>query len=44
MDKLKTYLKHPLSFVLLILIGLAAVVTVASIIFIIILSNIFLHQ
>lgn len=36
MDKLKTYLKHPLSFVLLILIGLAAVVTVASIIFIII--------
>ena len=36
MDKLKTYLKHPLSFVLLILIGLEAVVTVASIIFIII--------
>lgn len=36
MDKLKTYLKHPLSFVLLIIIGLAAVVTVASIIFIII--------
>lgn len=36
MYKLKTYLKHPLSFVLLILIGLAAVVTVASIIFIII--------
>ena len=36
MDKLKKYLKHPLSFVLLILIGLAAVVTVASIIFIII--------
>lgn len=36
MDKIKTYLKHPLSFVLLILIGLAAVVTVASIIFIII--------
>lgn len=36
MDKLKTYLKNPLSFVLLILIGLAAVVTVASIIFIII--------
>lgn len=36
MEKLKTYLKHPLSFVLLILIGLAAVVTVASIIFIII--------
>ena len=36
MDKLKTYLKHPLSFVLLILIGLAAVVTVSSIIFIII--------
>ena len=36
MDKLKTYLKHPLSFVLLIFIGLAAVVTVASIIFIII--------
>ena len=36
MDKLKTYLKHPLSFVLLILIGLASVITVASIIFIII--------
>ena len=36
MDKLKTYLKHPLSFVLLILIGLASIFTVASIIFIII--------
>lgn len=36
MDKLKTYLKHPLSFVLLILIGLASIITVASIIFIII--------
>lgn len=36
MDKLKTYLKHPLSFVLLILIGLAALITVASIVFIII--------
>lgn len=36
MDKLKTYLKHPLSFVLLILIGLASVITVVSIIFIII--------
>lgn len=36
MDRLKTYLKHPLSFVLLILIGLASVITVASIIFIII--------
>lgn len=36
MDKLKTYLKHPLSFVLLILIGLASVITVSSIIFIII--------
>lgn len=36
MDKLKTYLKHPLSFVLLILIGLASVITVASIILIII--------
>lgn len=36
MDKLKTYLKHPLSFVLLILIGFASIITVASIIFIII--------
>lgn len=36
MDKLKSYLKHPLSFVLLILIGLASIITVASIIFIII--------
>ena len=36
MDKLKTYLKHPLSFVLVILIGLASIITVASIIFIII--------
>lgn len=36
MDKLKTYLKHPLSFVLLILIGLASIITVVSIIFIII--------
>lgn len=36
MDKLKTYLKHPLSFVLLILIGLSSIITVASIIFIII--------
>ena len=36
MDKLKTYLKHPISFVLLILIGLASIITVASIIFIII--------
>ena len=36
MDKLKTYLKHPLSFVPLILIGLASIITVASIIFIII--------
>lgn len=36
MDKLKTYLKHPLSFVVLILIGLASIITVASIIFIII--------
>lgn len=36
MDKIKTYLKHPLSFVLLILIGLASIITVASIIFIII--------
>lgn len=36
MDKLKTYLRHPLSFVLLILIGLASIITVASIIFIII--------
>lgn len=36
MDKLKTYLKRPLSFVLLILIGLASIITVASIIFIII--------
>ena len=36
MDKLKTYLKHPLSFVLLILIGLASIINVASIIFIII--------
>lgn len=36
MNKLKTYLKHPLSFVLLILIGLASIITVASIIFIII--------
>lgn len=36
MDKLKTYLKHPLSFILLILIGLASIITVASIIFIII--------
>lgn len=36
MDKLKIYLKHPLSFVLLILIGLASIITVASIIFIII--------
>lgn len=36
MDKLKTYLKHPLSFVLLILIGLASIITVTSIIFIII--------
>ena len=36
MDKLKTYLKHPLSFVLLILIGLASIITVASIIFTII--------
>lgn len=36
MDKLKTYLKHPLSFVLLILIGLASIITVASSIFIII--------
>lgn len=36
MDKLKTYLKHPLSFVLLILIGLASIITVASIMFIII--------
>lgn len=36
MDKLKTYLKHPLSFVLLILIALASIITVASIIFIII--------
>ena len=36
MDKIKTYLEHPLSFVLLILIGLASIITVASIIFIII--------
>lgn len=36
MDKLKTYLKHPFSLILLILIGLASLITVASIIFIII--------
>ncbi len=36
MNRLKTYLKHPFSFVLLILIGLASLITVGSIIFIII--------
>lgn len=36
MNKFKTYLKHPFSFIMLILICLAALVTVASIIFIII--------
>lgn len=36
MDKLKTYLKHPFSLILLILIGLATLITLASIIFIII--------
>ncbi len=35
MSKLKTYLKHPLSFVLLILIGFCAFITVASVLFII---------
>lgn len=35
MNKFKTYLKHPFSFIMLILICLAALVTVASIIFII---------
>lgn len=36
MNKFKTYLKHPFSYIMLILICLAALVTVASIIFIII--------
>lgn len=36
MNKFKTYLKHPFSFIMLILICLAALITVASIIFIII--------
>lgn len=36
MNKFKTYLKHPFSFIILILICLAALITVASIIFIII--------
>ena len=36
MNKLKTYLKHPFSFIMLLLICLAALITVASIIFIII--------
>ncbi len=36
MNRLKTYLKHPFSFVMLILIGLASLITVGSIIFIII--------
>ena len=36
MTKLKTYLKHPFSFLMLILLVTAAVITVASIIFIIV--------
>lgn len=36
MNKFKTYLKHPFSFIMLILVCLAALITVASIIFIII--------
>lgn len=36
MSRLKTYLKHPLSFILRILIGLAATITVAAVLFIII--------
>ncbi len=35
MSKLKTYLKHPFSFILLVLIGICAFITVASILFII---------
>ncbi|MGN1131380.1 MAG: phosphate ABC transporter, permease protein PstA, partial [Ruminococcus sp.] len=36
MSKLKTYLKHPFSFLMLLLLVTAAIITVASIIFIII--------